>query len=256
MYHAVSFQKIEDKLKKTYRRISPKSSKNDQDNKFVTTDYVSPGSSWNTAASIPQQSKSKKLRKVVGILFADPSIPFAKNEVIPQLDYINLLSGEHFDIYCAGYNALVPPNEAPKDNQKALPEVDGNLWKFSTKAFIEFEESLEKMTSWKREDGCTLLLFTVIVTKDSITYDFENCLNWNLITMIQVEKSSTSVRKLLTDFTNAIKNGAGTWEASDEFGIQLLQDTIKDSILSLAPKLVSDKYKQAEHFAVKNYKKK
>lgn len=162
----------------------------------------------------------------------------------------------HLEIFCAGYNAYVPEDDSPKDNQLVRPNINGDPWKFSTLAFLEVEKKLEEMSTWERKDGCSLVLFSVIVTKDSVKYDFENCLDWNLITMIETDKAITSVRALVHTVVKVIEKKGGTWEASDKFAVELIKEAIKDSVLALVPKTIGEKYRKAEHFAVKNYKKK
>jgi hypothetical protein len=95
----------------------------------------------------------------------------------------------------------------------------------------------------------------VTVSDSGIKYNFRDCLDWNLITMIQQDKAVNSVRGLLDTVVKAIENNAGTWEASDDFGFRVLQDGIKQAVLSLLPKSLEETYRKAEHFAVRNYAK-
>lgn len=253
MYSAFNFKVIEKHLKDEFKsRFPRKSSSSEEENSigFLTID------NFDNAFKISHQdSRKRQIKKVVGILFADPGVTFARSEVIPQLDYLHHLTGRHLEIFCAGYNAYLPPEDLPKDSKKIEPNVGGTPWEFSTEAYLNLEKKIESISSWQKGDGCSLLLFSVTVSEFGIDYDFRDCLDWNLITMIQQDKAVSSVRKLLDTVVKAIESHAGTWETSDKFGLKILQDGIKQSVLSLLPKSLEESYKKAEHFAVRNFAK-
>src|SRR4030095_8365192 len=51
---------------------------------------------------------------LVGILFARPSHPYAKESIIPEQDSFNSRSAEHIDFFCVGYFKN-PRNRSVKD---------------------------------------------------------------------------------------------------------------------------------------------
>lgn len=254
MYLATNLKNIENQLMKEFKEKNIK----DQIIKDHWEDDNSIG--FLTAGNIteilqPQSSPQRKIsKKIVGILFADPNVSIAKSEVVPHLDYLYHLTDEHLDLYCAGYNAHLSPDKDYHDNISITTSVNGIPWKFSTKSFIQVEREIESISKWKKNDGCTLLLFSVEINSKHVHYDFNNCLEFNLKEMLE-NKDISSIRVLVDSIVENVKANASIWETSDKFGMEILGKCIKESTLQLFPEKVRDAYKKAEHFAIKNYKK-
>lgn len=197
----------------------------------------------------PQTASNQS--KVLGILFANPEVPFVKNEILPSLDYFHHLTATHLDIFCGGFFAYVPPGECPDRKSVRVGDVP---WEYSSKAQIELEDEIEKMSSWKRSGETTLLLIEVSNTSSGIEFKFDHSLDLNLEKMIK-DGAISSVRNLVNSLTVILRNQPTTWSASDSFGVAILKNYLRSKILDLLPGTLKKSYEKAEHFAVKDYTK-
>lgn len=197
----------------------------------------------------PQQEERKS--KVVGLLFANPDVPFVKNEILHSLDYFHHLTSTHLDVFCAGYFTDLISQEY---TDRRLINVGTTPWEFSTIGQIELENEIENISLWKRSGETTLLLFEVYYSSGQVDLKFDYSLDLNLEQMLR-DKAITSVRSFINSLVANLKNHSSTWSASDNYGKSLLKDYLRGSILNLLPTNLKESYEKAEHFAVKNLSK-
>lgn len=191
--------------------------------------------------------------KLIGVLFCHPKSPLGKAEVVDHLSHFHHRSGEAVDFYCVGYGAYWPPEHYA--DQKPVTRIEGVEWLFSELAFNRVVEELENETSWEYSGETELILLTA--RKDNngeASLDYGSAIVCNLEAMSQA-KAFTSVRAFFTDVFRFAKNNSDsdpTWGLSDNRGIKLGSSALKEAVLSVLPKTLSDAYSRGEHFAVKS----
>src|SRR5688572_24052821 len=79
-------------------------------------------------------------RRLVGILFARPSLPLTKEVISPNLNYFHHRSGANVDFFCAGY-------EISTSKMNANPSYA--TWQFSDRAFNALRQRVEQHSQWR-----------------------------------------------------------------------------------------------------------
>jgi hypothetical protein len=199
------------------------------------------------------QVSEERNSKLIGILLCHPKTSLAKSEIVDQLAHFNERSGEALDLFCAGYGAYWPPEHHA--DQKAVTSIRGTEWYFSECAFSKVIDELESETKWKHSGETELILMTARKTSaGEAELDFQSALVCNLEAMLQA-KAFTSVRAFFTDIFNyakTTKQANPTWGFSDNRAINLGRSALKEAVLSLLPKSLSDAYARGEHYAVRS----
>jgi hypothetical protein len=100
---------------------------------------------------------SGKRVRMVGLLFARPDSPLAREEIIPSLQHYHLRSEHHIDFFCIGYGAWLPRDEGHQIED--VVNGPGRIpWQFDYTAFNQFVSRIEQETDWSYSDGVDLLL--------------------------------------------------------------------------------------------------
>jgi len=200
--------------------------------------------------------KETRNTKLVGILICHPKTPLAKAEIVDQLAHFHERSGEAVDFFCAGYGAYWPPEHFA--DQKIVVSIQGVDWLFSEKAFSQVIDELESETTWKHSGETELILLTACKTTLGQTeLDFQSAIVCNLEAMLQA-KALTSVRAFFTGvfrYAKTYSDSDPTWGLSDSSGVSIGKSALKDAILSLLPKPLSDAYQRGEHYVVRSIAK-
>lgn len=102
-------------------------------------------------------------KSFVGVLFANPYVPYVKNEILPSLEYFHHRSGGNFDFYCCGYGAYWPENQY--SDQMVVTSIEGVDWLFSQQAFAQVVNSFEERTKWRYSGETELLLLNINKSK-------------------------------------------------------------------------------------------
>jgi hypothetical protein len=90
---------------------------------------------------------------LIGLCFARPTSPLAKNEILPQIPDWHLRSGNSTDFYFAGFG----DHEWDEGFQKV--DLPGRgTWYYSPKAFQAFRTDVESRTKWRYSGGSDLIL--------------------------------------------------------------------------------------------------
>jgi len=201
-------------------------------------------------------TKETRDSKLVGILFCHPKTPLAKAEIVDQLAHFNERSGEAVDFFCAGYGAYWPPEHFA--DQKVIVRIDGVDWLFSEKAFSQVIDELEAETQWRYSGETELILVTARKRNSGGTeLDFQGAIVCNIEAMAQT-KAFTSARAFFTEIFRYAKTHSEedpTWGLSDKKGLSIGLSALKEAVLSLLPKSLSDAYRQGEHYAVRSIAK-
>lgn len=192
--------------------------------------------------------------RMVGIVFARPNSPFAKNEIIPQLNDWHCRSAGYITFYFVGYSNL------PCSKQGSI-EVDipgSSPWLYNSEDFNEVRKEFESRSIWRYGGGCELILTNARFDNVSGTaeLDFSSVVSCQLDDM-KADQAFTSVERFFESifrFAESSRHDDPTWGFSDSQGIRIAGKAIKRMVLSLLPKGLNDEYKKAEHFAVRHFK--
>jgi hypothetical protein len=182
---------------------------------------------------------------MVGILFAPKGSPLTREQIEPRLREWHYRSGDHIDIFCAGY-ARAWGGSA--DVALQFDEVEYN----------NFRKWLADQTTWEYGGDVDLLLLNALCGKDQQPYlDFTSVVACRLDTMIN-DKAIESVGQFFETVFRFAEKGTGddpTWGLSEEFGIAEGRNLFVELVLLLLPEKVRESFKKAKHFAVKDVSK-
>jgi hypothetical protein len=191
--------------------------------------------------------------KLIGILFCHPKSPLGKAEIVEHLPHFHHRSGDSIDFYCVGYVAYWPPEHHA--DQQPVACIEGIKWLFSEHAFNRVINEVESETSWQYSGETELILLNARKNKAGLTYlDYNSAIVCNLESMSR-DKAFSSVRAFFSDvFRFAAKSWDlnPAWELSDNSGLKQGRLGLKEAILSILPKVVSDTYIRSKHFAIKS----
>jgi hypothetical protein len=90
----------------------------------------------------------------VGILFANPTKSFVKDEILANIEYANERSGRYIDFFFAGFSKY-----NTYDPQEILIDAPcGNRWHFSFTMFNNFISEIEHVSKWQYSGETELFL--------------------------------------------------------------------------------------------------
>ena len=199
------------------------------------------------------RSVEERNSKLIGILLCHPSSPLAKAEIVDHLPLFHVISGEAIDFFCAGYGAYWPPNHHV--DQTVVTRIKGEDWLFSNEAFSEVVEDLESQSNWKYSGETELLLIPALkIDTNDVVFEFEQSIVCNLEAMAK-DDAFTSVRAFFNKIFQFAKKRSledSTWELSDELGLEVAGDVLKDLVISLVPLKLQNGYRKASHYAIRS----
>lgn len=109
----------------------------------------------STYDEIIKQERLIENREIVVFLFVKPTNQDAI-DIVQEFEYIHYNSLKYCSIYAIGYS-----DDFHKQTDKCYKKVNGLLnsdWYFSSKAFVEFKNSLENRIKWKYSGGTEILI--------------------------------------------------------------------------------------------------
>lgn len=95
-----------------------------------------------TYEEIEKREKQVENMEIVVFLFARPT----ETDILKEFEYIHYNSAKYCSIYAIGYT-----DDFEKKNDPCYRKVEANMdseWYFSTKAFVEFKEQLQRRIKW------------------------------------------------------------------------------------------------------------
>jgi hypothetical protein len=192
---------------------------------------------------------------MVGLLFARPSDPFAKENVVPELDYLNSRSGEHMDLFCVGYTRK-PRNPRLRGLPPTVTVKNVNWW-FDNESFDDIREEVEHESKWKYSGGTELLIANARSSCDGSSIDYSSAIPCNLEQM-QSDKAITNVREFFEKVFKYAENPDSENPAfglSDKFGLGIAMNVIKKTILRILLRSLHEEYTKARHFVLADLSK-
>ena len=202
---------------------------------------------------------SKGLKKdlaLIGILFARPSDPFARENIIPELDYFNSRSAEHIDLFCVGYSKK-PRNPKLKGSEPVV-RIKNVPWWFDNDIFNNVRQQIEEESRWEYSGQTELLLANARSTFEGTEIDYSSAIPCKLEEM-EKDKAIKNVREF---FENVIRyaedqdpeNPAA--KLSDKFGKKIAMSVIKKVILTILLRSLASEYDRARPFVLTDFSKK
>jgi len=185
---------------------------------------------------------------VVGIIIANANKAFVKEEILDNIEYANMRSGNYIDFFFAGYSEY----NMSGTQWKTINGPNGKNWYFSVKMFNEFIEMLERKSTWKYSGETELLLL-----------EFKNNdLCFDKVISIWIDKavreeSIYSVSRLFEIIYQIARDSDGSIDKiSNKGGGRMIMDSLFDTIFDLLEKRIKQIFRPITIFAVKNYSKK
>ncbi|ENQ1533146.1 hypothetical protein D5E75_22955 [Vibrio parahaemolyticus] len=237
MIDAISYSNIVKKVRQTHEQTLVRA---------VCFDSVDPVSE---AAMAKINSKIKK-HSLVGVLFSNPKTSFCKQEILDNLNYFHHRSKHHINIFCCGYGAYWNADKYP--DLQVETAIDGAEWSYSDCAFVNLVEEFEARTKWQYSGENELLILDVSPSQNEDELSINSAVICNLEKM-KNDKAFSSVRSFIEKLIRyaASSEASSAWVFSDQQGVNVGKDFLKDSILSLLPTKLQSSYNKAEHFAVR-----
>ena len=188
---------------------------------------------------------------LVGLLFARPEAPFARDNVVPHIDYWHWRSDNWTDFFCPGYS----PNP-PRKGARAITTVNGHGWFFSNEHFVSFLKVLEQRTTWHYSGGSELLIVNARATstqrKVRADLDFTSAIAVDL-EAAQKQKAINDPSAICEDLFQFAKHlneatADPVWDFSDRQGKRVIRGSLKELLLAALPSTLRPEAKKAFHF--------
>lgn len=196
-------------------------------------------------------AEDRRRVRMLGLCFARPTSPLAKNEIFPQVPDWHYRSGSHIDFYFAGFTDF---EQEPNSVQVSMP--GRGTWYYSPEVFNTFRKQLESRTNWNYSGGSDLILVnaTYRIDIDEPELDFSGAIVCQLDTMKDA-KSFPSVEQYfeaIFRFAEGASDHDPTWGFSDRQAVSAGSSALQRIALSLLPAGLNAELEKLKHFAVKD----
>ena len=197
------------------------------------------------------KSAPAKHVRLVGLLFARPSSPLAKAEILPAVADWHYRSGDHIDFFFAGYH------RHPRLPGAIPIEIPGmEPWGYSAEIFNGFRREIESKSKWQYSGACDLLLVNARFNRTTrmAEIDFRSMILCQLDQMKE-DKAIPSVERFFENifrFAESADDRDPAWGFSDKQGLSVAASALKRVVLSLLPKNLDADYRKAQHFAIRD----
>lgn len=163
-------------------------------------------------------------QEIVVLLFVRPTNQDAI-DIIREFEYIHYNSSKYCSIYAVGYS-----NDFQKRSDthyKKICEILNSDWYFSSKAFVEFKDNLEKRIKWKYSGETEIL----VLQNNPGKYDPLNFINYVAIDVNKGLKEGyiDSFQRFMESLVRSAKNSVTAKEAMLE--IRKSRVSVKEIIL-------------------------
>lgn len=187
---------------------------------------------------------------IVGILFAQPTHKIVQDEILPNLDYFHVRSGQTISFYLAGYGAYWQPNHVA--DMKKVGKVDNTDWYYSNTFFIDLVNSIEKDTKWEYSGECDLILLRIISENGVKKFDFSSCM---LLSLEQLSRQGAinSIRNFFEAIFRKATDGPTMLSLADALSKKEASKVLQNFVSTVIPqtKPCLDAYNRLKSFAVK-----
>ena len=185
------------------------------------------------------------LEDTIGILIARPDL-HTGNSILKSLHYFHHLTANNINFYLPGYGAYWNYDDYPDMNN--VVRINGVDWSFSYKAFVEFIETLEKVSKWKYSGESELLL---IPYHDEM-FDFSNVVVFHLDAMLN-DRTISSVSSFITGLNRCVKRDNSITGIAVREAVKCVTKTAMEEIIAKIPTYVSNPMNKGKHYICKDF---
>lgn len=203
-----------------------------------------------------QRRKHKKFREdiaMIGLLFARPTDPFAKEHILPELDYFSVRSGHNIDFFCVGYTKK--PRDKRIEDTPPVAIVGSTRWWFDNNKFDNVRTEIERESRWEYKGESELVLANARnVDVDKTEIDYSSAIRCKLERMKE-DKAIESVQEFFEKifrYSEHPRQDNPTSGAVRVLQTEVVFGSIKKFVLSLLPKGLGESYSKAEHFVIED----
>jgi hypothetical protein len=199
----------------------------------------------------PDDKETPRIR-LVGIVFAPPNEPLARDEILPQLGSWHAHTGRTLDFFFAGYELRGHADSRTKYRDVEIP---GDLeWCYSDDVFHSIRSGLQQRTKWQFSGASELLLTNAEWMPDEgrAKVDFSSTMVCRLAEMKR-QGAIGSVGEFVTSIFNSVERvdrNDPTWGFSKKHARDVAGNVIKHFVMSLLPTEFATDLKNASHFVV------
>jgi hypothetical protein len=192
---------------------------------------------------------------LTGILFARPASKFAKEEILPHINFWHHRSDDYTDFFCPGYFS----RDVYSDTE-VVTTVDGTPWYFSDHALTQFLKEFEKGTTWRYNGGCELVVTNVryreepinqLETRKKASLDLTSAIAIDLERAHEdkVFLSATNLASVIFDFAKGLNADVSDpcWTFSDKQGMRIIKGSLKEFLIAYLPSWVKPEARKAFH---------
>lgn len=163
-------------------------------------------------------------QEIVVLLFVRPTNQDAI-DIIREFEYIHYNSSKYCSIYAVGYSNNF--QKRSDTHYRKICEILNSDWYFSSKAFVEFKDNLEKRIKWKYSGETEIL----VLQNNPGKYDPLNFINYVAIDVNKGLKEGyiDSFQRFMESLVRSAKNSVTAKEAMLE--IRKSRVSVKEIIL-------------------------
>jgi hypothetical protein len=198
--------------------------------------------------------------RMVGLVFAPPWTPVARNEILPAIVHMHERSGNHIDFFWAGYDDTRLMHWVDTDGKAEIRQNFPNLIKrdpesmFRESEFNYFRRQLEEVTQskWRHSGGTELLLLNAVYQNvlGGTTLDFGSSLQINLEEAVKdgaIASASQLLEKIFT-YAETQSGDDPTWGFAKQQQASIHKSALLEMVLSLLPVQLMPLFRQGRHF--------
>ena len=190
--------------------------------------------------------------KLVGLIFARPEAPLAKDQIFPSVPYFHYSSGRT-NFYFAGFGQ---GEEVPVGGIAIQDPKGGPDWIFSPKAFNDLKKDIQSRTKWRYSGGSDLVLTNVSYSQSTLRAepDFATAISVNLNDMKRdgAFEDVSMLFEQIFRFSEEANEHDRTWGFSDRMGVGLGKSALKEILISLLPKGLRSKARKAFYYVTED----
>lgn len=190
-------------------------------------------------------NKSELVEDTIGILITRPDLNTG-NDIMKSLNYYHHLTSKNINFYLPGYGAYWNTENYPDMN--IVTNINGVNWFFSDKAFVDFIETLEKVSKWKYSGESELFLIPYY----DKTLDFSEVGIFHLDTMLN-DATISSVSSFITGLSRYFKHTKSITSIAACGAVKCIAKTVLEEIIDNIPTCVSRPLVRGRHYLCKDF---
>ena len=192
-------------------------------------------------------SDNEMVEDTIGILITRPD-SHTGNSILKSLNYFHHWTSNIINFYLPGYGAYWNSERYP--DMINIVSIDRVNWSFSYKAFIEFINTLEKVSKWKYSGESELML----ISYHNESLDFSKVLVFNLDAMLS-DGTISSVNNFVTGLSRCIKRDNSMTCIAVRKSVKSVANIVMKDIMTKIPTYISRQLNNGRHYICKDFRK-